>query len=146
MDTLKNNFEVIYKEWFEYNEFFKTLEHDPEKRRQQLAQKVNEGLAEEELVDLVFENGMGYQIHKVDLDILSQRLISAYKTVEDYLEIPKEAVDNIKQLIQSPTLYTIKNGSPIAIDPEFLEQTKNTIRKEYDEVYKLLKEESTSKG
>lgn len=144
MQIIQNNFEQIYREWFEYNEFFKTLEKNPEKRKERLADLANKGVAEEELISEIFDSGIGYEFHKKDLDILAQRLISAYKTVEGFLEIPKEALDNIKELSLSQTLYVIEKEQPRALDQELIEKVKQSIRKEFDVLYNELKKQSSN--
>lgn len=144
MQVLENNFEQIYREWFTYNEFFNKLEKNPEKRKEKLTELANKGVSEEELVNEIFDSGIGYEFHKKDLDILSQRLLSAYKTVEGYLNIPQEALDNIKQLQLSPTLYVIEKGVAKALDEDLLEKVKLSIRKDFEVLYNELKKQSSN--
>lgn len=144
MQVLENNFEQIYREWFIYNEFFNKLEKNPEKRKEKLTELANKGVSEEELVNEIFDSGIGYEFHKKDLDILSQRLLSAYKTVEGYLDVPQEALDNIKQLQLSPTLYVIEKGVAKAMDEDLLEKVKLSIRKDFEVLYNELKKQSSN--
>lgn len=144
MQVLENNFEQIYREWFTYNEFFNKLEKNPEKRKEKLTELANKGVSEEELINEIFDSGIGYEFHKKDLDILSQRLLSAYKTVEGYLNIPQEALDNIKQLQLSPTLYVIEKGVAKALDEDLLEKVKLSIRKDFEVLYNELKKQSSN--
>lgn len=134
-EIAENIFEVIYKEYKEYETFFSPKIKTAEERRTEIAKYVVDNKEDQQgIIDKVFESGVGYLFHEKDLNNLKTKLYHTFKAYEDILEIPQEVRLEINNFKIEPLYFIIENGVEKELNKELISNIKNQIRQEYDRI------------
>lgn len=141
-DILKNIFEIAYKEFKDYEIYFKAIAPEIKEKREQFTEFV---VSNKDNIDLLaeklFENDVIPEMHKLDLINLQNRLIYTYETVKDVLEIPAEIKTEIEAFIKPKQVYLIQAGEAKELDPEHTKKIKTSAKEHYKiQVEKLIQQ------
>lgn len=136
-EILENNFEQVYKEYKDYEQFFAPKRKTVEERRTDIAKFVNDNQDnQQQIIDKVFEEGTKYMFHEADIRALKAKLFYTYKAVEGALDIPLEVRKEILSFEIEPQFYVIQNSAEKEIQTETINAIKEGIRKDFDLVVK----------
>jgi len=139
-EILKNNFEVAYKEYKEYESYFKSAAPKIKEEREQyvkFAEKHKDDL--DTLADKLFEIQSVVGLKENDLIKLQVRLITVYEMVKDILEIPADIKKEIEAFVKPKQYYKIEQGEAIEIDPELSRRVKEEGKKYYHQILSASK-------
>ena len=135
-EKLIKNLDKYYKEFKDYENYFNSYNEEqtkviPEKIKEFLANEASKEKAFEFMVDIRIKPSlMG-----LDLNILKERLLTAYETVENLeLEIPQEIKTEIEELKSKKDtfIFTVKNSELHIVDQiRYDKALENTKRPEY---------------
>lgn len=139
MEILENIFEVVYQEYKDYENFFKSTAPKIKQQREDFAKYAEENISNIDLVtEHLFEIEAEPQFYQNDLVKLQNRLYITYQTVKDVIEIPAEIKKEIEAFPQPKQIYTIKNGTAQEIDLEYIGKLKTEAKKQYSVTVKEL--------
>lgn len=141
---LENSFETIYKEYLNYKNYFKSIEKSPEDRRKDVIEKVTSGeLSDEQAIDFMFDNGIKYEAHKKDLEILGNKLFIAFYLLNGVLEFPKEVLDEVKSLKEIQAGFFIENGEAVMLNKSAFDEIKNQLKLNFNQTKEYLKSQKS---
>lgn len=134
------NFDKFYKEFKDYLIYFQNYEKEQtETIPQRIKPFLEKDLSPEEAFNFTFEIKTKPIMMSVDLNILKERLLTAYEMVENLeLEIPQEVKTEIEELKQKKDtlIFAVKNNEIAILDQEKYDKTiERTKRPEYFEEF-----------
>lgn len=140
-EILKNVFETTYKEYKDYEQFFKSAAPKIKQQREDFAKYAEQNASNTDLItEHLFEIEAEPQFYQNDLVKLQNRLYITYHNLKDVIEIPPEIKKEIENFPQPRQIYTIKNAATEEIDSEYLKQLKEEAKKQYSETVKQMVE------
>jgi len=138
-EILKNNFEISYQEFKEYEQFLKNAAPKIKKEREEFTQfTIDNSSNTEAITDKLFEIETTPVNYQNDLLKLQNKLITTYHTVKDCIEIPAEIKKEVESLISPKQIYKIKNGEAQEIDPSYTEKIKVESKKYYKQMLEQM--------
>jgi len=134
------NFDKFYKEFKDYLLYFKNYEKEQtETIPQRVKQFLDKDLSSEEAFNFTLEIKTKPIMMSVDLNILRERVLTAYEMIENLeLEIPQEVKTEIEELRQKKDtlIFAVKNNEIAILDQEKYDKTiERTKRPEYFEEF-----------
>jgi len=134
------NFDKFYKEFKDYLLYFKNYEKEQtETIPQRVKQFLDKDLSSEEAFNFTLEIKTKPIMMSVDLNILRERVLTAYEMIENLeLEIPQEVKTEIEELKQKKDtlIFAVKNNEIAILDQEKYDKTiERTKRPEYFEEF-----------
>lgn len=140
LDILQNNFETVYKEYKDYENFIESSQEEVIKRREGFKELALSGSkSDEELVSLLFDLSIRPLQSEQDLLILRNRLIAVYDAYKIILDFPTDIKEEIQNLQRPYQVYRVHNGSQVDIDKEKNDKFREEAKKKHSEVLKELK-------
>jgi len=138
-EILKNNFEISYQEFKEYEQFLKNAAPKIKKEREEFTQfTIDNSSNTEAITDKLFEIETIPVNYQNDLLKLQNKLITTYHTVKDCIEIPAEIKKEVESLIAPKQVYKIKNGEAQEIDASYTEKIKVESKKYYKQMLEQM--------
>jgi hypothetical protein len=141
--TLLNSFEMHYKEYKEYSNFF---EDNKAKVMSTMKDKVKELMKTpddlEKATKFVLETQSMPMLYAIDLNLLKESVLVAYQVCKDVVEIPSEVKQELEELKEKKTkqMYTVKKGVAEELSPELIKQYKDRVTPEaIQEILKRFK-------
>lgn len=128
--TLLSQFEILFKEWKEYNTFF-------EKNNEEVTASIKERVKEiidapdnlEKATQFVIDTKTVPMLYATDLNNLKERVLTAYELVKGLIEIPESAEKELEQLKNSKNklMFIIEKGTAKEINPDLIKHYKDRI-------------------
>jgi RNA-splicing ligase RtcB len=141
--TLLNSFEMYYKEYKEYSNFF---EDNKAKVMSTMKDKVKELMKTpddlEKATKFVLETQSMPMLYAIDLNLLKESVLVAYQVCKDVVEIPSEVKQELEELKEKKTkqMYTVKKGVAEELSSELIKQYKDRVTPEaIQEILKRFK-------
>lgn len=140
---LLNTFEVYYKEYKDYSNFF---EENKSKVMATMKDKVKELMKTPEdmnkATNFVLETQSVPMLYAIDLNNLKESVLVAYNICKGLVDIPEDIKVEIEALKDSKTkqMYTIKKGLSEELNPSLIKQYKDRVTPEaIQEILKRFK-------
>lgn len=134
---LENNFNVLYKEYKEYEKFLKAKAPEIKKRKEDLAKLPD--YDEDTIVEEVFKAHTQSNYYAEDVIKLQNKLHTVYQFSKEVLDIPAEIEKEIENFLQQKQIYRIENGEAVDIDSEYTNKLTKEAKAHYKNQLKGLK-------
>lgn len=117
-DILKNNFEEVYKEYKDYEQFVLSSKEAIETGKEEFRNIAVSGeLSDSELVNRLFDLSIKPLQSDLDLRILRDRMVSTYDAYKVVIDFPEEIKEEIRNIIRPVTTYRIVSNKQEEVDP-----------------------------
>ena len=135
LEILQNHFEVVYKEYKDYESYLASIKDETIKQREGFNERaVKGGEHIDTLVSALFDISIKPIQIEDDLRVLKDRLISvydAYKIVIDFPENIKEEMKNLQRPFQA---YRLSGDVLVDIDKDKNDKFREEARKAHTEI------------
>lgn len=133
MSQLQNNFDMLYKEWKSYKDFFfAEMEKHTESVKERVAELSSDLKDTDKILEYFYDTRVYPKMYEADFNLLSLKLVTAYKLTLDSVEVSEEAKKEIDELIsnhRSTQRFVIEGGKAVPINEELIKATKDQFRK-----------------
>lgn len=138
-DIAKNHFEVVYKEYKEYENFAKNLAPKILKEREEFAKYMADNKDNaDDIVNKLVELNFKPSLYQADLQRLQMRLVYVFEAYDSIIEIPSEVKEEIKGL-KPKQLFKIENNEAVEIEPEVIKNIEDNFKsQEFNNIVKVL--------
>lgn len=145
-EIIKNNLEVVYKEFKDYEAYFKGIAPKIKEAREKFSEFAMQNYDDTDvLMKNYLENDVTPELHKADLITLQNKLIYTYEAVRDAIEIPAEIKNEIESFIKPKQVYIIQAGEAKEIDPEHTAKIKSAAKEYYKPIVEQLQKQYGTK-
>lgn len=130
---LLNQFEVSYKEYKDYSDFFeKNNKEVTEGMSNQVKDIIDNPKDLEKATQFILDTKTLPVLYATDLNNLKERVLSQYDLLKDIIEIPQQAKQILdeRQIDKNKLMYIIDKGAPIEVNPELIKTYKSKITPE----------------
>ena len=139
MTAQENYFETIYTEYTNYKKFMEAEAPKIKEERENFQNYVKENSSKvEDLVEKLFDINQTPTFYKADLQRLGVKLLNTYEAYKDLIEIPEDVQKEIQQMTVQKNFFTIVDGKPKEIDPNYTKNIQKTVREQYNEYIKNI--------
>lgn len=138
-DIAKNHFEVVYKEYKEYENFAKNLAPKILKEREEFAKYMADNKDNaDDIVNKLVELNFKPSLYQADLQRLQMRLVYVFEAYDSIIEIPSEVKEEIK-VLKPKQLFKIENNEAVEIEPEVIKNIEDNFKsQEFNNIVKVL--------
>ena len=124
----KNHFEIVYKEYKEYEKFAKNLAPKIVKEREEFAKYIAENKDNaEDIVNKLVELNFKPSLYQADLQRLQMRLTYVFEAYDSIIDIPSEIKEEVKSL-KPKQLFKIENGAAVEIEPDVIKNIEESFK------------------
>lgn len=131
--VLLNKFEVSYKEYKEYDNFYNSIS---EGVKSTMKDKVKDLVSQPEDLEKATEFVISTQalpmMYAIDLNILKETVLNSYNMCKDIVEVPGDVKAEMEELASSKSklMFRIEKGQAKELDPELIQKYKDRISPE----------------
>lgn len=119
----------VYIEFLEYQNFLQKNVKPIEELREKVLKAITEETTEEEVTELVLSSLENQKLQLIDFDKQLQRLFFTVEAFKDFIEIPQEIKETVKNIRFTQT-FSVKSGKAEVINSDSYEFSRQEIRKE----------------
>lgn len=130
---LLNKFEITYKEYKDYNDFYNiTSENVKATMKNKVKELISQPDDLQKATEFVINTQALPMLHALDLNILKETVLTAYSICKDIIEIPEQIRLEMNELTQSKSniMFTIDKGEAKELHPELIQKYKDRISPE----------------
>lgn len=135
----ENIFEIVYKEYKDYEKFVKGQLNTIKKDREGFEKFAIENKDNiEAITEKMFEVNQNPVYYQTDLLRLQVKLIYTHNALKDLIDIPEDVTKEISEFVIPKQMFTIKDGKAEVVDVNYNEQIKKEAKKNYEESVKAF--------
>jgi len=126
-------FDNVYKEYKEYETFYKAAAKENEEKRKDFEQFVLKNADnQEKIMEEIFNLNESPIQQQNDLINLQKKLLYTYEALEQVIEVPVEIAKQIKEIQKNTkNTYTVQKGELHEVDPEHNKKVREMTRERY---------------